>query len=417
MLQQLRVIKYIKIIIDEIALAVSWTMDTVWYRFEVARPARKETSSSPQSLPVQSSPKSLPVQLSPQSRPVLPPSPQFSNSVSGGLLVVEFLGDEDCGELNCASIVAIFPPPGELPPQLDAGDDISPEIPKIISGKALSFSISAEERNKQRPKKTNWLILRRSLKVIGKEYCTQSSICGLKHLVNENTPYIERLNEVPNKKYNERQMMSLLFGLGKLYNPQTMNNYTAKETHDALGHYHVNDLMKSLQFSDAYDFPDSPSGSFAMQMINPNVQMTVSITASFTEASRDIQHVPVELRNCLFYDESSYLPFYTYSDCMLKCRMLFLLEKCNCTPFNVPKLAKSRTCDLTDVSCLDKYYVRPHKKNPPAELELDLVNGGLDCPMCYPTCSKTLYNFYFYNVKIYPEILNNDPDPERDDWL
>lgn len=83
--------------------------------------------------------------------------------------------------------------------------------------------------------------------------------------------------------------------------------------------------------------------------------MTVMVTASFTEASRDIQHVPVKLRGCLFYDESSYLPFYTHSDCLLKCRMLFLLTKCKCTPFNMPKMINNRTCDMRDMACLKMF--------------------------------------------------------------
>lgn len=32
-------------------------------------------------------------------------------------------------------------------------------------------------------------------------------------------------------------------------------------------------FMSQLQFSDAYDFPDAPSGSFSMQIISPNVQV------------------------------------------------------------------------------------------------------------------------------------------------
>ncbi|XP_049873871.1 sodium channel protein Nach-like [Pectinophora gossypiella] len=177
-----------------------------------------------------------------------------------------------------------------------------------------------------------------------------------------------------------------------------------------------------LQFSDAYDFPDAPSGSFAMQIISPNVQMTVMVTASFTTASRDIQHVSVKLRACLFHDESSYLPFYTSSDCMLKCRMLFLLANCNCTPFNMPKMNDIRTCDMRDVGCLRKYYaqsisVRPMVEPIPKELEMDMVGGGIPCPMCYPTCSKTAYNYDFMNVNIFPDQLNTVSDSDRMEWL
>lgn len=84
--------------------------------------------------------------------------------------------------------------------------------------------------------------------------------------------------------------------------------------------------------------------------------MNVKVSASFTEASRDIQHVPVKVRQCLFYDESSYLQFYTSSDCMLKCRMLFMLEKCSCTPFNMPNFMNTKTCDMSDILCLKTYY-------------------------------------------------------------
>lgn len=84
--------------------------------------------------------------------------------------------------------------------------------------------------------------------------------------------------------------------------------------------------------------------------------MTVTVAASFTEASRDIQHVSLKLRRCRFFDESDYLLFYTHSDCMLKCRMYFLLEKCNCTPFNMLKIPSARTCDMRDVECLRQFY-------------------------------------------------------------
>ncbi|CAH2096240.1 unnamed protein product [Euphydryas editha] len=440
------------------------------------------------------------------------------------------------------------------------------------------------------PKPTKTATLKQSIKKISKEYCAESSISGLKHIVDDNASRFERviwkltmisglicsvslvwitfmryyraplvttqmpegvsvskiifpavgictnnrisksaikelarklLQEERNKNYTEKQMLSLLLGLGLLYNNQPMNDKLVQpmKLHRALGDYDVNELMRNLtprcedllircvwneismncsdlfdfrltmngycctfnylrqsditfedkdsgtrsidmykygnksnfdyeqglkilmklntsddfyynlplqgaqlQFSDAYDFPDAPSGSFAMQLINPNVQMVVSVKASFTEASRDIQHVPVKLRRCLFYDESSYLPFYTHSDCLLKCRMLFLFAKCKCTPFNMPKMVNKRTCDMRDVPCLKMFNaqsttVRPDVDVVPPELELDMVGGGINCPMCYPSCSKTAYNYEFMNTKIWPDYLNTVPDSDRDDWL
>lgn len=82
----------------------------------------------------------------------------------------------------------------------------------------------------------------------------------------------------------------------------------------------------------------------------------------------------------------------------------------------------------TKVSCLfqckynmffsaQSIAVRPNEDHVPVELELDAVNGGIDCPMCNPTCSKTAYSYDFNNVLIYPEYLNSVADNDRDDWL
>ncbi|XP_013145068.1 PREDICTED: sodium channel protein Nach-like [Papilio polytes] len=289
-----------------------------------------------------------------------------------------------------------------------------------------SFASTYRRYQRRLAKQTDLEILKESVKTVGKDYCAESSISGLKHLVNDNTSFLERIiwiiimisalicsvslvwltfrkyysaplvttqmpagvsvskiifpavgicsnnriskraitelarklvKEERNKMYDEEGMLSLLVGLGLLYNIDPVDDEVVKpmQLHRALGVYDVNELMRNLQFSDAYDFPDAPSGSFSMQIISPNVQMTVLVTASFTEASRDIQHVPVKLRQCLFYDESQYLPFYTHSDCMLKCRMSFLLANCNCTPFNMPKMPNTRTCDMRDVPCLRIY--------------------------------------------------------------
>ncbi|XP_050351289.1 sodium channel protein Nach-like [Nymphalis io] len=451
----------------------------------------------------------------------------------------------------------------------------------------LSYRRYLRKKNR---KPTKIETLKQSVKNVTKEYCAESSICGLKHIVDDNASCFERtiwiitmisglicsvslvwitfmryyqaplvttqmpegvsvskiifpavgictnnrisksaieelarklLQEERNKNYTEKQMLSLLLGLGFLYNQQPMNEKLVQpmKLHHALGEYDVNELMRNLtprcedlllrcawneipmncsdlfdfrltmngycctfnylrqsditfedkdsgarsidmykygnksnfdfgqglkaliklnttddfyynmplqgaqlQFSDAYDFPDAPSGSFAMQIVNPSVEMVVLVTASFTEASRDIQHVPTKLRRCLFYDESSYLPFYTHSDCLLKCRMLFLLAKCKCTPFNMPKMVNNRTCDMRDIPCLKVYNaqsttVRPDVDMIPPELELDMVGGGINCPMCYPSCSKTAYSYDFMNTKIWPDYLNTVPDNDRIDWL
>ncbi|XP_047533409.1 uncharacterized protein LOC125068352, partial [Vanessa atalanta] len=159
--------------------------------------------------------------------------------------------------------------------------------------------------------------LKQSVKNVSKEYCAESSICGLKHIVDDNASCFERgiwiitmisglicsvslvwmtfmryyqaplvttqmpegvsvskiifpavgictnnrisksaieelarnlLREERNNNYTEKQMLSLLLGLGLLYNQQPMNEKLVQpmKLHRALGDYDVNELMRNL---------------------------------------------------------------------------------------------------------------------------------------------------------------------------
>lgn len=56
-----------------------------------------------------------------------------------------------------------------------------------------SYEFAYRRRLRRRAPEPNKLdILKASIKTVTKEYCQESSICGLKHLVDESTPFIER---------------------------------------------------------------------------------------------------------------------------------------------------------------------------------------------------------------------------------
>lgn len=54
--------------------------------------------------------------------------------------------------------------------------------------------LNISNRNKYRRKHNlhNYEIIMQSLKTVTKQYCVESSICGLKHLVSNNVSYYER---------------------------------------------------------------------------------------------------------------------------------------------------------------------------------------------------------------------------------
>lgn len=56
-----------------------------------------------------------------------------------------------------------------------------------------SHEFAYRRRLRRKAQEPNRLeILKASMKTVSKEYCEEASICGLKHLVDENTPFIER---------------------------------------------------------------------------------------------------------------------------------------------------------------------------------------------------------------------------------
>lgn len=61
--------------------------------------------------------------------------------------------------------------------------------------------------------------------------------------------YIHRLKEERNKNYSDEEMLSLLYGLGQLYDMQTMpaeNIVDPLKLHQALGDYRVHNLLRSV---------------------------------------------------------------------------------------------------------------------------------------------------------------------------
>lgn len=97
-----------------------------------------------------------------------------------------------------------------------------------------------------------------------------------------------------------------------------------------------------------------------------------------------------DVRQCRFPDE---LPInyrgyrhYSYSVCIIHCRIEAQLELCNCTSHLSPIEYSDRYCDLEGLKCLTKYYSKLKKLKVPG------VNGtGLTCN-CLSSCTEPDYN-------------------------
>lgn len=93
-------------------------------------------------------------------------------------------------------------------------------------------------------------------------------------------------------------------------------------------------------------------------------------------------------RKCIFPDERKlkyYDEDYTYSGCMLDCRIDILLKSCDCVPPFYRPSQLYKYCELKDLECLSKY----------ASNVTDLRR----CRHCKLSCHYTVFNIEKLNVE------------------
>lgn len=128
--------------------------------------------------------------------------------------------------------------------------------------------------------------------------------------------------------------------------------------------------------------------------------MLFSITDIVNE--REVSLTPPDERKCRFPDElpADFQAFrsYSYSVCIIQCRIEKQLELCNCTQYISP--VYSEYCDVVGFECLSKNYPTLKK------LKIPGVNDtGLSCD-CLPSCIESDYNIVAKKMNE-PETINH----------
>ncbi|KOC68351.1 Sodium channel protein Nach [Habropoda laboriosa] len=145
-----------------------------------------------------------------------------------------------------------------------------------------------------------------------------------------------------------------------------------------------------------FDYPDMTSGGVLDILISPKMYRSVEIQAIMFYSSRRIISYPVDKRDCVFADEMVTLrAFYTYSDCIVDCKMEDMWKLCGCIPFYLPNRESRRVCNLEDVPCLSQHKSRWISVVPHEDLYNDesLNNSRiLHCYKCYSECSDVRYD-------------------------
>ncbi|XP_066585154.1 sodium channel protein Nach-like [Prorops nasuta] len=192
------------------------------------------------------------------------------------------------------------------------------------------------------------------------------------------------------------------FGLSILLNPQ-LEDYSFS-------------ILPSNGFQilihSSLDYPDATSGSLQEILVSPKTENFVSLEAISVYAIPAVKDYDVLERDCFFSSEQSskFQGYYSYSDCIVLCRMEDVIKICKCLPFFYPSLenkATLRTCNLMDLHCLFQFEERWINLKPRIERPMvPFTKAGsseswkyLNCN-CLPTCEHFSYSAYTSSIPI-----------------
>lgn len=91
-----------------------------------------------------------------------------------------------------------------------------------------------------------------------------------------------------------------------------------------------------------HDYPDVASGGVIEILMPPKVQRNVNLEAIIAYSTTNVLPYSIDQRHCVFAEEMSSLrSSYTYSDCIVDCKIQDVLRICKCIPFYWPNRGMS----------------------------------------------------------------------------
>ncbi|XP_052126950.1 sodium channel protein Nach-like isoform X2 [Frankliniella occidentalis] len=146
------------------------------------------------------------------------------------------------------------------------------------------------------------------------------------------------------------------------------------------------------------DYPDTASGGLIEKLVMAQEEVFFTLSSVTTKPTAEVVGLSKERRGCLFNNEKIlFSNFYSYSDCLMDCRVQSMRNLCGCLPFYSPVKGKeedTRVCEIGDLRCLNKHTemwqtLRPRQDLPGLELEM---TQSLECNECFPACGDTVYH-------------------------
>ncbi|CAK1583405.1 unnamed protein product [Parnassius mnemosyne] len=156
---------------------------------------------------------------------------------------------------------------------------------------------------------------------------------------------------------------------------------------------------------DPIHFADTNGGRVVQRVAEPNMALYVELHSVKQIATNEVRKYSLKTRKCLFHDErkKKFNNMYSYSACIVNCRIKAVQTLCKCTPYFMPTSSDIPTCTLNEIPCLNK-----HKDKLPLVYPMSADADGLDiefqdslyCPDCLLDCEFTKHNTKAYKIPI-----------------
>ncbi|XP_039296686.1 sodium channel protein Nach isoform X2 [Nilaparvata lugens] len=120
----------------------------------------------------------------------------------------------------------------------------------------------------------------------------------------------------------------------------------------------------------------------------PNIMKRFTVSVTAIENEEEVHSLSVSQRKCRFPYEN-YLGSaaeYSYSACIMDCRMKNQLKLCNCTSHLMPNTKPEEHCNIKGLICLNDHYA--DLASPKTRWS---TKSGLTCS-CFPGCNEPEFN-------------------------
>ncbi|CAK1553729.1 unnamed protein product [Leptosia nina] len=133
-------------------------------------------------------------------------------------------------------------------------------------------------------------------------------------------------------------------------------------------------------------------------LVGYNMQAIVSFSIVDIMNEPEVTSTGPDVRQCRFPSEvpSNFhgFPYYSYSACIIQCRIHEQLKLCSCTSHLSPPVYRDKFCDLEGLQCLTRNNYRLKRMKVPG------INAtGLQCD-CLPSCTEPDYNIIAKKINV-----------------